>query len=218
MTPAPIIRTAQDLTSEWLAGALGRPGIELQAVEPIGTGQMSQSYRVAFASADGDAGTVVVKLAAADPTSRATGVGLGAYLREISFYRHLAGRIGESLPGCHLAEYDAGEGWFTLVLEDLSATVGDQIAGCSVAEARLALVELARVHAPVLGDLAVGAAEWLNQPNPLDRALLSALLPRFLERYRDRISSEHAAVCERFVPSLDAWAPGPAAAARPRPR
>ncbi len=206
MAPTPIIRTADELSTEWLARALDRPGIELRALERIGTGQMSQSYRVSFASSGTDTETVVVKLAAEDPTSRATGVGLGAYLREISFYRHLAGRIGESLPRCHLAEYDAAEGWFTLVLEDLGATVGDQIAGCSVEEARLALVELARVHAPVLGDLALGTAAWLNQPNPLNRALLSALLPGFLERYRDRIAPEHAAVCERFVPSLDAWA------------
>ena len=65
---------------------------------------------------------------------------------------------------------------------------------------------LARIHAPVLGDLALGTAEFLNQPNPLDQALLTQLLPAFLERYGERISDEHAELCRRFVASLDAWA------------
>jgi hypothetical protein len=76
---------------------------------------------------------VVVKLASTDPTSRATGVSLGLYFREVAFYRNLGARIGEPLPRCHAAAYDPSEGWFTLVLEDISGGVqGDQIAGCSV--------------------------------------------------------------------------------------
>ena len=132
---------------------------------------------------------------------------MGAYAREISFYRELAERIGGPLPACHLALYDETEGWFTLVLEDIAgAEQGDQIAGCGPDEARLALQALARIHAPVLGDLHVGAASWLNQPSPLNQSLLTALLPGFLERYGDRIAPEHAEVCERFVAVADAWA------------
>jgi hypothetical protein len=186
---------------------LGRAGLELLSTERIGTGQMSQSHRVRFTEDGGEPESVVVKLASSDPTSRATGVGMGAYFREIAFYRNLAERIGEPLPRCLGAEYDAGEGWFTLVLEDIvGARQGDQIAGCSVDEARIALRELARVQAPVLGDLALGAADWLNLPNPLDQALLTQLLPAFLERYANRVDPVHAEVCERFVPSCDAWA------------
>jgi hypothetical protein len=174
--------------------------------ERIGTGQMSQSHRVAFDGADGGAGSVVVKLASDDDTSRATGVGMGAYSREISFYRELAERIGAPLPGCHLAAYDDADGWFTLVLEDIvGAEQGDQIAGCTVDEAAVALRALAAVHAPVLGDVHVGTLPWLNQETPLNQALLATLLPGFLERYGDRIAPAHAEVCERFVPVVDAW-------------
>jgi hypothetical protein len=202
-----IIRVPAEVTSGWLATVIDRPMIEVRSVAPIGTGQMSQSHRVTFVGEDGAEGTVVVKLASEDPRSRATGVGMGAYEREISFYRHLAGRIGGPVPSCHLAEYDSAEGWFTLVLEDVAgARQGDQIAGCSVGEARLAMQALARVHAPVLGDLAVGSAAWLNGPNPLNQALLTGLLPSFLERYGERVAPEHAEVCERFVASIDGWA------------
>lgn len=210
MTTAALVRTPDEITSDWLSTVLSRTGLSILSTERIGTGQMSQSHRVVFREgADGPQESVVVKLASDDATSRATGVGLGAYAREISFYQELAGRIGGPLPHCHVATYDTGEGWFTLVLEDVApAEQGDQIAGCTPDEARTALIALAHLHAPVLGDLALGTAPWLNQPNPLDQALLTQLLPGFLERYGDRIAPEHAAVCERFVQSVDGWGAG----------
>lgn len=197
-----LIRTSDEITSSWLGGVLGRPELEVTGVSAIGTGQMSQSHRITF----GDGESVVVKLASDDPTSRATGVGMGAYAREVSFYTELAARIGGPLPLCHLAEHDAAQGWFVLVLEDIvGGTQGDQIAGCTVDEARVALRALAQVHAPVLGDLHVGSQPWLNQDSPLTQALLTMLLPGFLERYAERIAPEHAEVCARFVAVVDAW-------------
>jgi hypothetical protein len=198
----PPIRTKDDITDAWLAQAMERPGLTITAVERIGTGQMSHCYRVTLDGGD----TVIVKLPSEDPTSRATGVGMGAYAREISFYSELAERIHEALPRCHYAQID-GDGWFTLVLEDvLGAEAGDQIAGCGLEDAELAIRSLARVHAPVLGDPHLGTAPWLNQPSPLNQGLLEVLLPGFLDRYADRITDEHAEVCKRFVAVLDAWA------------
>jgi len=132
---------------------------------------------------------------------------MGAYYREVAFYEHLAKRVGGPLAECHLAVYDPVEGWFTLVLEDKrGAVVGDQIAGASVPQARSAIRALARLHGPVMGDLALGTADYLNQPNPLDQALLSQLIEPFLERYGERIAPEHGELCRRFVASIDAWA------------
>ncbi len=67
------------------------------------------------------------------------------------------------------------------------------------------MVALARIHAPVMGDLALSAEGWLNQLNPLNQALLTALLPGFLERYGDRVAPEHVDVLERFIEVADAW-------------
>jgi hypothetical protein len=202
-----MIRVPEEINGVWLGAVLGTGELELLGTERIGTGQMSQSHRVSFRGRSGALDSVIVKLASDDPTSRATGVGMGAYSREIAFYSKLAGRIGGPLAQCHLAAYDAAEGWFTLVLEDKrSAVVGDQIAGCSVVQARAAIRALARLHGPVLGDLTLGTADYLNQPNPLDQALLGQLLGPFLERYAGRIAPEHAELCERFVASIDGWA------------
>jgi len=201
-----LIKLPEEISGPWLGDVLGLDGLEVGSVTRIGTGQMSQSHRVTFTVED-KAGSVVVKLASDDETSRATGVGMGAYYREIAFYRNLAPLVGGSLPACHLAAYDEAEGWFTLVLEDIAdATQGDQIAGCTPAEAEIALRELARLHAPVLNDLSVGTREYLNLENPINQGLMTMLLPGFLERYADRVAPEHAEVCRRFVEVADAWA------------
>src|SRR5437660_9138061 len=91
-----IIRTAEDLDPAWLAGALGTGPVASFSVREIGTGQMSESHRISLTyegpEPPGPA-RIVIKLAASDPTSRATGVGLGSYAREVRFYRELAPRI-----------------------------------------------------------------------------------------------------------------------------
>ncbi|MFL6160290.1 MAG: hypothetical protein ACJ72D_29725, partial [Marmoricola sp.] len=159
-----LIRLPDEITDSWLADVLERPGLAITSSDRIGTGQMSQNYRVVF-TVDGSEGSVVVKVASDDETSRATGVGMGAYYREVAFYRHVAPLVGAAVggpvPGCHLAAYDPAEGWFTLVLDDVDDAVqGDQIAGCDAAQAELALRELARLQAPVLNDLALGTREY----------------------------------------------------------
>jgi phosphotransferase family enzyme len=201
-----LVRRPEELSGAWLADALGTPVRDF-ALERIGTGQMSESYRVTL-DWDGAPGTVVLKVAASDPTSRATGVGLGAYEREIRFYQEVAPRLdGAALARCHAAVFDAAEGWFTLLLADAGPAVqGDQIRGCTVDEARVAMHELGKLHAPVLGDPELGATPWLNQESPLNQALITQLWPGFLERYGDRVAPDHVALCERFFESVDSWA------------
>ena len=108
--------------------------------------------RIDYAGEDSGPASVVLKTASTDEGSRATGVGLGIYEREVRFYRELAPRIGGPLAECHFAA-SSGDGSFTIVLEDLEpATQGDQIAGCTVEQASLAMRSLARLHAPVFAD------------------------------------------------------------------
>src|SRR5271167_1922539 len=117
-----VLRGPDELTSEWLARALGTGTVSGFEVEPIGTGQMSESCRVSLAYASGrDAGpsSVVLKTASVDRNSRTAGVGLGVYEREVRFYRELAPRIRGPLADCHFAGI-AADGSFTIVLEDLS--------------------------------------------------------------------------------------------------
>ena len=60
-----VVERPADLTAEWLTAAVGIPVSDF-AFERIGTGQMSECYRVALSYADGNDGpsSVVLKVAA----------------------------------------------------------------------------------------------------------------------------------------------------------
>jgi hypothetical protein len=211
-----LVRHPGDVDADWLTAVLrgsgaAAPDAAVMRFEAaaIGTGQMSQSYRLRLTwdeRAPAGPSSVVLKVAASDETSRSTGVGLGIYEREIRFYQEVAPRVGGPVAACHLATSEPSEGWFTLVLEDAApALQGDQIAGCTVEDARLAMRELARIHAPVWDDDALGNADWLNQPPMVNEAIVGQLLVGFIERYDARLAPEHRGVVDRFVARLDPW-------------
>ena len=66
--------------------------------------------------------------------------------------------------------------------------------------------ELARLHAPLIGDPVLENTDWLN-PSRADRPVVgdSAAGCGFFERYDERIAPEHRTVCQRLVDSLDGW-------------
>src|ERR1700754_527745 len=178
---------------------------------------MSECYRVGLTYADGDSGpdSVVLKVAATDPVSRQTGLSLGLYEREVRFYTDIAPQINRPVAPCHHAGLDAETGAFHLLLGDAGpAVVGDEIRGATVEQATLALTELGRVHAPLLGDTAMANADWLNRESPLNQALIGQLYAGFSQRYRDQIAAEHREVCERLVASFDAYIASEAASQR----
>jgi hypothetical protein len=202
-----VVERPSDLTVEWLTEALGVPVSEF-AFERIGTGQMSECYRVGltYAESDGGPDSVVLKVAATDPVSRQTGLALGLYEREVRFYTDIAPVIEGPVAPCHHAAYDAETGAFHLLLGDAGpAVVGDEIRGATVEQATLALTELGRVHAPLLGDAAMANADWLNRESPMNQAVIGQLHAGFFQRYSDQISPEHREVCERLVASFDAY-------------
>ena len=89
MTRADIpVECPADLTAAWLTATLGAREVESFTVERIGTGQMSECYRIGLTYADGSEqegapASVVLKVAASDPMSRGTGQALGLYEREV---------------------------------------------------------------------------------------------------------------------------------------
>ncbi|MGW0158932.1 DUF7064 domain-containing protein [Mycobacterium sp. NPDC003323] len=203
-----LIERPTDLTDGWLTAALGGPTVVGHEFERIGTGQMSECYRVTLRYADGDSGpaSVVLKVAAADPNSRQTGLALGLYEREVRFYSDIAPKLAGPFAPCHHHAYDAETGAFDLLLGDAApAVVGDEIRGATVEQAGLALGQLGRVHGPLLSDDALAEAAWLNREAPVSQALLAGLWAGFTERFGDRIADEHRQVCERLVAAFDEY-------------
>lgn len=215
-----VIERPDDLTAGWLSTVLGSGTVSDFTVERIGTGQMSECYRVQLSYTDTEGAqprpdSVVLKVAASDPVSRQTGLSLGLYEREVRFYREVAPHLTGPVAPCYHAAFDASTGVFDLLLGDATpAVVGDEIRGATVAQARLAVTELARLQGPLLGDTALADAPWLNRDAPINQALISQLYAAFVDRYRDQIAPPYRAVCERLVAGFDAYLAEEAAAGR----
>jgi hypothetical protein len=98
-------------------------------------------------------------------------------------------------------------------LEDVApAHQGDQMGGCSIAEAAAALDELALLHAPRWGDSTLSSLGWL-QAGGRDRgaglgAILAMFLPGFLERYESRLTPEVVELIPRFLSVMDQYGVG----------
>ena len=110
-------------------------------VERIGTGQMSECYRVELSYTEpGGPESVVLKVAATDPASRQTGAALGLYEREVRFYQDIAPRLGGPIAPCYHAAVDPPTGVFDLLLGDAGpAVVGNEIEGATMEQANLAV-------------------------------------------------------------------------------
>lgn len=219
----PIASEAGQITPAWLTAALGAACGGAKAVEVtavvVGTGQMGDSVRLAITwdrPTDAPA-TVVAKLPAADPTSRATAASLRNYEIEVSFYRELAPQLPVRAPHCWYADWDPATNDFVLLLEDLApAEQGDQLAGCSVDQAAIAVEELPRLHAPKWGDPSLASIEWLHRGSEESVAftaqLVAGLFDGFRARYADRLDADVLALAERLMAALPTYLgnrPGP---------
>lgn len=206
----------EDVTVDWLTDRLrdsgavtGSAAVTAFAARAIGAGKVGDTYRYDLEWA-GPAGpsTVVAKFASADEASRSAGLLTRSYEREINFFNELASHVDIQIPNCHHCEMDTLTGDFVILMGDLApAEVGDQIVGCSRDEASAALNELVGLHAADIAGLEsydwllakhLGGAETMG-------ILYSALLPRFIERYSDRLSSETIDAAERFERSVSRW-------------
>jgi len=215
----PTVRHPDDITSEWLTQVLRQAGLLDAAVvdsfttRTVGTGQMGTSVRYTLRYDRPEVRaphSVVCKFASADPTSRATGLALRAYEAEVSFYRDVAHSVDIRTPACYFADIDLASGEFVLVLEDLApCEQGDQLAGCSVDHAALAMEELAKLHAPSWNSPRLAGLPWLNRNTPeavaMAGQLLVSLFPGFLERYGSRLEPEYLGVAEQLRSGLDTW-------------
>ena len=203
-----LIERPTDLTADWLTEAIGEGAVADFTVDRIGTGQMSECYRITPRYADGESGpsSVVLKVAAADPSSRQTGLAMGLYEREVSFYADVAPGLGGPVAPCYHCAYDPDTGAFDILLADAApATVGDEIRGATIEEAMLVMSQLGLVHGPLLGERAPGNASSLDRDSPVNQGLITALYAGYIERYREQITPEHRHVCERLIESFDEY-------------
>jgi hypothetical protein len=195
--------TAGFLT-DCLAGCLGGSTVAAVEAVPVGTGQVSDTFRLHLTyvrdggATDEPPATLIAKVPAADPASRGAARAFRTYEIEASFYAQLAPGLPVALPACFYAAYDAEPDDYVVLLADIAAAQpGDQ---------------LAALHAAGWGNPHLAALPWLNRSGPDAAALLAAvvtdLYPGFRDRYADRLEPGTTGLIEDFLPHIDRYLAG----------
>jgi hypothetical protein len=147
-----------DVTAAWLGSVLDAEVREVD-VTAIGTGQTGATYRVSATYSTPQPGlpnSFAAKLSAQDDEVRER-VALG-YRSEVEFYSRIAPRMRIPVPRSFYCDISDDGADVVLLLGDMAPAVqGDQIAGCTEQEARLAVEALAGLHGPSWCD-----AEWMD--------------------------------------------------------
>jgi Ecdysteroid kinase-like family len=205
-----------DVTCEWLSAALSTCSDSVVVsdvdVVPVGTGQTGATYRVTANHSAGDLpGTFVAKLPVEDETVRG-GVTLG-YLSEVAFYARVAAEVAVPTPRCFYADFANQGADFVLLLEDMSPAVqGDQIAGSTIEEARLAVRALAGLHGPSWCDPVWLGLSEVAMPKPGDSAAIKGMgeiarmaVDMTLDKIGDRLSEADRDTAKAAMSVVTPW-------------
>jgi len=197
----PDIRAPGDVDTAWLTAVLAQGGVQARVksftAKSVGTGQIGDSVRFSLdyegaAPANAPA-SIVGKFPSAGEESRATGVALNNYLREVRFYQELAPKALISTPRCYFTEVDEATSDFVLMMEDLApAEQGDQLQGVTLDQARLVVREAAKLHASHWNDDGLDALWWVSgskasPPSMATPEAVAGLWEAFKARYADRL-------------------------------
>lgn len=216
-TPPPIVEP-QAVDAAWMTRALRAAGyaVELEslAVVPIGTGQIGDTFRYTPAYA-GDVPphaprSLIGKFPAANEDSRRAARHFGIFKAEAYFYAELATSAGMRVPRPLLSLFDEATHDFVLLLEDLGhLRVGNQMVGCTLAEARVVVREAARLHASHWEDPRLYAADWIHRPRTAwgfyTAEQMRSVWPGFVERHGPGLAPEVFEVARRLVAGFDRW-------------
>jgi hypothetical protein len=194
-----------DLTADFLTEALGRRVTDV-TLTPVGTGQVADSARMEIVWDEPSAGppTLVAKVTSSSEISRAIAGITRTYEIEVGFYSDLAPKIGVNAPACHYAAHDPATGAYCVILDDLApCEQGDQMRGCTVDEAALALRELPELHAPGWGSASHYDLRWIKARDATESefasTFLTSLLSGFFDRYADRLDDDVVEMTQRSI-------------------
>ena len=214
-----------DITNEWLEAALKHGGhlpaggsITGMARKPVGEGVgMLGLIEVITPTYSGDANgapkSVVVKYPTENEGNLVVATTFNVYQREVLFCQRVAPQAGMRVPKVYFSAF-RGETSFVIVMEDLSEyTMGDQVEGCSIARAEVAMKELAKLHASFWEKVDVPKYEFLpyHFPGIHAEAMLGgarAGWDNMVSIFGDLICDELKVNKDRFldtVPKMQQW-------------
>ncbi len=209
----PDIRPPAAIDADWLTAVLRTGGVDARVsdftAKSVGTGQIGDSVRFtltyAGARPDDAPASLVGKFPSAGEESRATGVALGNYLREVRFYQQLAPKALVRTPRCWFTDVDEATSDFVLMMEDLSpAEQGDQLRGVTLDQARLVVEQAGLLHASHWGDDALDDLPWVSgskaaPPSAATPEMVMMLWQGFKARYDGKLSDRCIRIGDRLA-------------------
>ena len=219
MIARPDIRRPGAIDADWLTAVLRQSGVDAVVkgfrAANVGTGQIGESvrFKLDYARGGNDApASLVGKFPSSGEESRATGVALGNYIREVRFYQQLAPTALIHTPRCYFTDVDEATSEFVLMMEDLApAEQGDQLRGVTLEQARLAVIEAAKLHASHWGDAGLDELPWVSNtkaapPSAATNEAVGGLWQGFKQRYGPRLQPGWADAGDRLTARFSAIA------------
>jgi hypothetical protein len=224
-----IPRSPEELTPQWLTGALRETGVIREAavtgidVAAIGAGSgfLGQLAKVSLRydrPETGAPGALIGKFPTLDPGGREIGNLFRFYEREIRFYEDVAHLIDLRTPRRYFSAMDVAGDEYLLLIEDMDpARVGDEVASCSPAEAELAVRSIAEFHAAWWESPELDKLEWMPYVNaPVHQSAQQSYQEAwgpFVETFGERLSPKMLRIGEEMrdhiIDLLDHFEPAP---------
>lgn len=218
LPPPAFILGGASVTPAWLQAVFQHAGIDaprisLVGVEPIGHGNLSETVKANItynANASKAISSVVCKLTSANPGAVDIAGLQDVYAREVAVYQLFGAAPPLNVPRVYLAAASPDGRALNLVLEDLSrrTSLGNQIAGCSAAEAGAVIGEFAKLHVAYWKDPAIQSAPWLlGRKNNTEAAdeIFRAGADIMRQRFTGRIDPRYLDTMDRFLGHAAAW-------------
>jgi len=163
------------VTADWMTDVLRHAAVLPDSIsvtevsiEPLGAGVgvMGELARVRISYSEqaplAAPASVIVKSPSPFEENRAQGVGLGMYEAEIRFMKEVDAATAVRTPKVFFCDIVTGTAEFVVVMEDLGhLTMGDQVAGVTVEQARDAVVTMADMHAGWWGKVQTPEMDWI---------------------------------------------------------
>tara|TARA_R110000824_G_scaffold398064_1_gene601676 strand:- start:259 stop:1299 length:1041 start_codon:yes stop_codon:yes gene_type:complete len=177
--------------------------------EPVGTGQVCDSYRFTCDWSEGDhPATFIAKCPSGDPASRGAAAIFHLYDMEVGWYRDVADGCTALCPASYHADIANNEQEFVLLLEDMApASQGDQLAGASLLQVGTTLNEAAALHG-FQPDGGFDNYRWLHHGEGNSDFLKTTLpngYPVFRERFSALLSSDILDLGQELIDRIDAY-------------
>ena len=210
------IESREQITPAWLSDTLAAAGIKATVtdveIEPIIAGYYGSSSRLTPRYEQDDDSlprSLFLKMATEHESARERAAEYGMYRYEVGFYRDLADWVNIATPRCYAAEISNDNSAFVLLLEDAAPFVQvDQLQGLNLAQARLAMRELAGLHAPTWQGRGMESCHWAKFDEATANAFAQGMMqlkPAFVERFGAELSDENTEILDRLTLSAPGY-------------